>query len=222
MIYLVGSSKGGAGKSTVAVNLAALLASLRGRDVLLVDTDQAQPSSSLWASLRAARPAAPPLSCVAFGAASLGHEVRRALRKYDDIVLDAGGHDSAELRAALLVADVVLMPVAPALFDIAAMATDSKLLDFARQFNPALRAFIVINNASTHSFESGTRDTREQARQLAPNYAMLDTVLRRRATYDSAKLAGLGVVELGARDKAAELEMRALFNELAMALPEGA
>jgi chromosome partitioning protein len=214
MIYLVGSSKGGAGKSTVAVNLAACLAHLRARDVLLVDTDKKQPSSTLWARLRAANPDVPQLSSIELSAASLGHEVRKLMRKYDDIVIDAGGHDSAELRAALLVAEVVLTPAAPALFDIAAMSTDAALLDAARGFNPGLRAFVVINNASTHHQETGTRDMREQLANLAPNFIVLDAMLRRRAAYDTAKLDGIGVVEgPGPADKAAR-EMLWVFEEL--------
>lgn len=213
MIYLVGSSKGGAGKSTVAVNLAALLVSIRGRDVLLVDTDKKQPSSTLWARLRAANPAAPALSSVPLAAGDLVHEVRRQTRKYDDIVIDAGGHDSEELRAAMLVADCVLMPAAPALFDIAALTTDNALVEIARTFNPRLRAFLVINNASTHPRETGTRDMREQLPGLVPNYVVLDAMLRRRGAYDTCKLAGLGVVE-ETRCGVAAAELHDAFIEL--------
>jgi chromosome partitioning protein len=214
MIYLVGSSKGGAGKSTVAVNLAALLASQLERDVLLVDTDKKQPSSTLWNRLRGGADVAQ-LSSMIIEAADIVREVKRQARKYDDVVIDAGGHDSAELRAALLVADVVLMPAAPALFDVAALTTDCALLNVAHNFNPHLKAFLVINNASTNHQETGTRDMREQLPNLVPNYVVLDSVLRRRAAYDACKQSGLGVVEVSnAANASSATEMRNVFNEL--------
>lgn len=211
MIYLTGSSKGGAGKSTLAANLTAVLASLLGRDVLLVDTDKKQPSASLWARLREKSGMAP-VTCVTIEAPDIVREVRRQVRKYDDIVIDAGGHDSAELRAAMLAADVVLMPAAPALFDIAALSTDNALVATAREFNPALRAFLVINNASTHARETGTRDMRAQLPMLAPEYVVLDAMLRRRGAYDLCKLEGIGVVERPGGK--AHAEMKAVFAEL--------
>lgn len=212
MIYLVGSSKGGAGKSTLAVNLAALLVSLNNRDVLLVDTDKKQPSSTLWNRLRGATAVAQ-LACITLEAADIVREVKRQARKYDDVVIDAGGHDSAELRTSLLVADVVLMPAAPALFDVAALATDCALLNVAHNFNPDLKAFLVINNASTHYQENATTHMREQLPTLVPNYVVLDAMLRRRSAFEACKLAGMGVVEGRIMDAAAQ-EMRAVYDEL--------
>jgi chromosome partitioning protein len=62
MLVLIGGEKGGTGKSTLAINLAAERA-LAGRDVLLVDTDL-QGSASYWAQVRDEVGITPRVACV--------------------------------------------------------------------------------------------------------------------------------------------------------------
>ena len=115
-IILIGGEKGGTGKTTLAVNLAALRA-LQGRDVLLIDTD-IQASASYWAQSRDEAGIQPRVACIQKFGKGLQTEVRDLARRYQDLIIDAGGRDSAELRAALVVAERVYIPIQPSQFDI--------------------------------------------------------------------------------------------------------
>ena len=109
MILLVGGEKGGVGKSLIAVSLATMRA-LEGYDVLVIDADR-QASATLWSNIRVADQILPTVACIEKTGEALGTSVKDLATRYDDIVIDAGGRDAVELRAALTVADVVLFPL---------------------------------------------------------------------------------------------------------------
>ena len=116
MIYLSGGEKGGAGKSTIAITLAALL-SAAGRDVLLLDTDTSGDASGCVAQRRERYPK----GAVVHGMGNHGRvaaSVRDAARRYDDVVVDAGGRDSEALRSAMTVAELMVLPLCPSQFDL--------------------------------------------------------------------------------------------------------
>jgi chromosome partitioning protein len=99
MIVTVGNTKGGVGKTTLAVQLA-LARTLTGRDVLLVDGDR-QGSAQTAMAIRAQASRKPGLACVQYPEGRvLRDQVQHQARKYDDVVIDAGGRDSTPLRAA--------------------------------------------------------------------------------------------------------------------------
>ena len=102
MIILVGGEKGGTGKTTIVTNLAALRA-MAGRDVLLVDTDP-QGSASYWTTSRDEDAIKPRVACIQKFGKGLQVEVKDLASRYQDIIIDAGGRDSVELRAAMVVA----------------------------------------------------------------------------------------------------------------------
>jgi chromosome partitioning protein len=101
-IILIGGEKGGTGKTTLAVNLAALRA-LKGRDVLVMDTD-IQASASDWAQTRDETAVTPRVACIQKFGKGLQTEAHDLAKRYQDLIIDAGGRDSLELRAALVVA----------------------------------------------------------------------------------------------------------------------
>ena len=152
MIVLVGGEKGGVGKTTVAANLAAMRART-GQDVLLLDADR-QGSANLWASIREEEGVMPQVPCVQKRGKGLAANIRDLATRYSDLIIDAGGQDSVELRAALTVAHLAVFPIQPSLFDAATLETLSTLVNQAQGFNPELVAGIVINRASTNPHES--------------------------------------------------------------------
>jgi len=103
MIILLGSYKGGCGKSTLATSLAAMLAGAGG-DVVLVDADK-QSTASTWAADREADPSLPAVACV-----QKYDNIRQTLldldRRYSHVVVDCAGHDSKELRTGMTAAHV--------------------------------------------------------------------------------------------------------------------
>ncbi len=85
MIITVGMEKGGDGKSTVATNLAAMMA-IAGHDVLLLDSDP-QGSSYLWNSIRNENPNLPKITCFQkFG--RIREDISRVKTKFDHIIID--------------------------------------------------------------------------------------------------------------------------------------
>ena len=121
-VVVVANPKGGVGKSTMATNIAGYFAS-RGHAVMLGDADRQQ-SSRLWLGLRP--PGARPIATW-----EVGHEhVAKPPRGTTHVVLDtpAGMHGTLA-RAMLKLADKVIVPLQPSVFDI--FATRSFLDEMA-------------------------------------------------------------------------------------------
>ena len=115
-IVALGNIKGGVGKTTLAVNFA-ISQALRGQDVLLVDGDE-QGTARAFTQLRAESLGAPGYTAVALHGSELRTQIRLLQSKYGQIIVDVGGRDTASLRAALTVADILVVPVLPATFDV--------------------------------------------------------------------------------------------------------
>jgi len=205
MIVTVGSTKGGVGKSTVAINLAILRAT-RGRDVLLVDGDE-QGSASLFSQLRADLLGECGYTAVGLHGAAVRTQVRQLAAKYDDVVIDTGGRDTGSLRAALTVSDLVLIPVQPRSFDIWALDAMAALVGEAREINPDLRALAFLNAADAQG-----KDNAEAIAAMAEAAAIRAeevTIVRRKA-FPNAAAQGRGVVEMRPPDAKAVEELAAL------------
>jgi chromosome partitioning protein len=219
MIYLSGGEKGGVGKSTLATLLAAILSADK-RDVLLLDTDTSGDASGWIAQRHERYPKAP----VVHGMRNHGRvaaSVRDASRRYDDVVIDAGGRDSEALRSAMTVADVMLLPLCPSQFDLWSVARMGRLVAEARAFNAELAALVILNRASTNwasreLAEARLFITETEELQLA------STVLHDRKAYRTAISEGLGVFELGRTAQPAAEEAWALYAELGKLAGKGA
>jgi chromosome partitioning protein len=116
MILTVGNGKGGVGKTTIAVNVAAVSAQ-RGRDVLLIDGDE-QASAATFAGLRAELPEKAEFATIQLQGAAIRQQMRQLREKYSEIVIDVGGRDTGSLRAALTVSDAILIPFQPRSVDL--------------------------------------------------------------------------------------------------------
>ncbi len=205
MILTVGNTKGGVGKTTVAINLA-ILRTEQGRDVLLVDGDE-QGSASLFSQLRADLLGKSGYTAVGLQGSAVRTQVRQLAPKYDDVIIDVGGRDTGSLRAALTVSDVLLVPVQPRSFDIWAIDQVAVLVAEAREINPELRALAFLNSADAQG-----RDNAEAREALADikGIRTLEEMVVRRKAFPNAAAQGKGVSEAQPRDAKAVEEIAAL------------
>ena len=210
MILTIGNTKGGVGKTTLAVNLAIARAAA-GRDVLLVDGDE-QRTALTFTELRSERLGSPAYTAVALDGPAIRTQVRQLAPKYDDVVIDVGGRNTGSLRAALTVAEVVLVPMQPRSFDLWAIDQMAELVNEARELNPGLRAVLVINAADPQG-----SDNQDAVAALAdtPGMTVLPLTIGRRKAFPNAAAAGRSVIEQG-RDKDAKAvtELMALVQTL--------
>ncbi len=211
MIVLIGGEKGGTGKTTLATNLAAKRA-LAGRDVLLVDTDQ-QGSANYWGQSRDEAGIKPRVACLQKFGKGLQTEVQDLAGRYQDIVIDAGGRDSVELRAALVVVDKAYIPIQPSQFDIWTLDRMDDLVSSAQGFNPDLRAWVVISRVSTNPSVHESQDAIEILADFS-HLMLSNVVIRDRIAYRKAARDGLCVDELKPKDPKAAEEIEALYAEV--------
>lgn len=210
MIVTVGNTKGGVGKTTLAMNLA-IARALAGRDVWLIDGDR-QGTAQTAITIRAETGRQPSIACAQYAdGPTLRAQIQKVGTKFEDIVIDAGGRDSTALRAALVLSDVLVVPYAPRSLDVWALADICNLIDEARAVRDGLRAVAVLNNADTMG-----QDNQEAIEALAdfPQLEYLATPIRRRKGIANAAGQGLSVLEMSPRDSKACDEITALVNSV--------
>ena len=211
MIILIGGEKGGTGKTTIATNLAAMRA-LSGRDVLLVDTDP-QGSANYWTETRDEEKVTPRVACVQKFGKGLPKEVQDLAHRYQDIIIDAGGRDSIELRSALVVTEKLFVPIQPSQFDIWTLNQMDELVETAKAFNPDLIAKVIISRSSTNPSVHESDDTGKLLDDF-DNLDLSDTTIRDRIAYRKAAKDGLAVTELKPKDPKAVREIETLYKEV--------
>lgn len=214
MILTIGHTKGGVGKSTMALNLAVARAAT-GRSVWLIDGDR-QATANTAMTIRAESGRLPLILCDNLPDGKTLHTQLSASKgKFDDVLIDAGGRDSTAIRAALVLSDAVLVPFAPRSLDMWALSDMCALIDEARTHNPSLKAFAVLSGA-----DAAGHDNEDAAAALVnfPQLAYLPTPIRRRKSVANAAGYGLSVLELMPKDKKAIDELKALNDALNIAL----
>ncbi len=209
MILCAAHIKGGVGKTLLAVNIAAVLAQ-RGRDVLLIDADD-QASAATFSEIRAELPEKANFATIQLYGAAIRQQMKQLREKYDEIVIDVGGRDTGSLRAALTVADLVLVPFLPRSVDLWAGAKIAALVAEARDLNEGLRACSILNMADTQGHDNAEAfDTLKTMEGIDP----LPFALVRRKAFPNAFSLGLSVVEQSPRDLKAVDELLSVVDAL--------
>ena len=201
MIIGVLSQKGGVGKTTVALNLAAAIAT-SGSRVLVVDADP-QGSALAWSSAREAEPLFP---VVGMAKPTLHRELPNLAANYHFIVIDGAPRVNDLARSAILASNLVLIPVQPSPYDIWASSETVRLIREARQISATLEAAFLINRKIARSAIG--RDAAAALVQFE-DIPVLDVHLSQRILYAESAAKGLTVVEVAPQGEAAR-EFRAL------------
>ena len=210
MIIAIANIKGGVGKTTLAVNLAIERVTRGRQDVLLVDADD-QGTATDFSALREQEKGATGYTAIQLAGPAVRSQVQSLKDKFGVVIIDVGGRDTTAMRAALTVADVVLVPFQPRSFDVWAMDRISALITDARLVNPDMKAFAVVSCADAQG-----DDNREAAAALDGNteISLLDVMIGRRKAFPNAAAAGLSVLEAPHPDSKACNELKVLADRL--------
>ncbi len=205
MMIVLANTKGGVGKSTLAVHLA-IWAFDQGIRTALIDTDK-QRSSSQW-----------------IGEAEPGIEVRTAdtpeeclkyaqeLRLTNDLLIGDGPAGLADVsRTLLILSDLAIFPITPSILDLRSVQQATDVLRFAQGINGGRpEGRIVLNKMRTR--DSISKELKSAAQSLGVTVAT--TVIRDLQAYRDAAGQASSVTRLGKKAQSAAAEVDELFREL--------
>lgn len=208
MIIVIGSQKGGPGKTTVAVNLAVEFAR-QGKDVCLVDADP-QRSAARWHEDRQEQGHAPGIACIE-KQGSIHSTLLDLDARYDIVMVDVAGKDSNEMRTGMTAADKLVVVVRPSQLDLDTLGHMTQVIEQAMSFNPELDVRGLITQAPSNPNITERTDAGEYLADY-PRIRPLQTVIHERKAYRDVIGEGLGVVEW--TNPKAKAEIQALAAEL--------
>lgn len=206
-VITVAQQKGGSGKTTVSANLATGFLR-QGKRVALIDIDP-QGSLGRWFMTRLETEAGPVdgLEFATSSAWGIPYEVRKLSESHDIVIIDTPPKADSDLRPALRVADLVIVPVSVSHVDL--WATEG-VLDLARR--EGKEALVVLNRARKNT-RLGTEVAKAAEKLMA---RIAETTLANRVIYAEALGQGRGAAE--GRKTPAQAEVDALTSEVAQVL----
>lgn len=214
MVISICNEKGGSGKTNIAINLAIKLG-LENDDTLLLDADP-QRSIEVFTNIRESKNLPLLFNSVSKFGSSLAREIQSLGSKYDSIVVDTGGRDSDEMRQALAVGDIIIIPTIPSDLDIAVLNKMINLFNQAKAFNPNSKALIVISKASPNPFLSKkVDDLKEYIKDKnLDDLFLMQSVIYEREAYKNSFTNGMGVFEFCTKKDKAYNDFNSFFSEL--------
>jgi chromosome partitioning protein len=195
MIISVLNQKGGVGKTTIAVNLAACFSRAEFR-VLLVDADP-QASALAWSGVRQKEPL---FVVVGMAKPNLHREIPSLRKPYDVVVIDGAPRVNELSRAAVMASDLVLIPVQPSPYDVWAARDTVETVAEASAFKRDLRSAFVINRMIAKTAIGRDVVTALERFKETP---VLGPALVQRVVYAESAARGLSVIEAAPKSEAA-------------------
>ncbi len=208
MIIAIANSKGGVGKSTVSVHLAAWLQS-HGHKVLLADCDT-QHSSSEWAKI-----ALPEVTTVCMDSPDdVLNDLPRLAEDVDYVVADGPGSQTEMSRALLLRADFAIVPCKASMLEVRALTKATDVLRQAQDIRQGMPRAVAVLSMVGKKYRL-TEDMREAASAL--QLPLANSAFTLRQIFADAPGQSEVVWNMGSKGKAAAKEIEAVFQEI---LPE--
>jgi chromosome partitioning protein len=204
-IIAVINQKGGTGKTTLALNLAAGLA--RRGSTHLVDADP-QRSISQWVAMAPNQASLPPVIQTERDASAT---ITKLAGTHRYVVVDCPPAVQGELVASVMRSvHVVLIPVLPSPIDLWASVDMATAVGKAKRHNAGLLAYLVLNQLESRNALSC--DMHEAMAEF--DVPVLQAGMQRRAAYRSAAVEGVSVYGLGKRAQTAVEDIEAIIEEV--------
>ncbi len=210
MIIVVGGIKGGSGKTTVATNLA-VIRSAENRDLLLIDADDQETATDFTILRNERMDGTAGYTSIKLAGAAVRTQTIRLADKYQDIIIDTGGRDTTSQRAALTIADLLLVPFVPRSFDIWTLEKVGALVAEMQPANSKLKAYAFLNRADARGQDN---DEATGFLRESPALSFLDSPLGTRKAFSNAAAQGLAVTELKPPDPKAIDEVMILYRNI--------
>jgi len=203
MIISVVNQKGGVGKTTVAINLAAML-SRNNFNLVLLDTDP-QGSATQWHDVEENQA----IEVIHHPDPVRPADIETLLHRYDHIVIDAPPAIGEISRSVLAVSDLVIVPLSPSPLDIWSCWGTLEMISEVQRENPDLKAQLLVSRKIP-----GTRVGRE-AREAMEVFdtEIFQSELCQRVAYVDSMTSGVSVMQYAPGSKAM-LEIESLFEEI--------
>ena len=218
MIISIVNEKGGSGKTTIAVNLAAML-SAHGDNVVLLDADPQQ-STAVFSNARSLSDKEPLFVNVGKTGVALNNEIKNLKDKFDSIVVDTGGRDSIEMRKAMLVSNIIIIPTIPSQYDVSVLDVMLDRYAEAKINNENLIAGVLMNRINPNPFMTqeliSLKEYLQEAKEkkgLSDLY-LFETAIYERQAYRKATVDGLSIQEFCKADDKALSDFVSFYNEL--------
>jgi len=209
MIISLINQKGGAGKTTAAINIASCLAEENKR-ILLVDSDP-QGSVTQWQSIAGKKE----FEVMHLPRPIAKKDFKGITSQYDHIVIDPPPAIEDITRSVIEVSQLAVIPIAPSPLDIWSSSETVELVKELQKKYPKLVVRILVYRKI-----SGTRLAREAREAMeAYNLDIFKTEISQRIAYVEAMISGLSVLQYEPKSKAAD-EFKSLTKEIVQVMGE--
>jgi chromosome partitioning protein len=197
------NQKGGVGKSTLSLNVAACLAAMKQK-VLLVDADK-QGTSSTWASLRVETP----FQIVSMARENMARDAMKLAADFDFTVIDGPPQAETISRSCIVASDLVVVPIEPGGASRWSSELTIRQLKEAQEFKPTLKCGFVVSRKIAGTVLG--RDAHKMAEDAG--IPIFETAIEQRIAFAEAMTMGKSIFEWSA-SSAAVRDIQTLTQEL--------